>query len=175
MRTHERDLALELALAVPAVGQPGQLVGQRLLGEPPVGVDERVVESLDAQRGREPRVQLGGIERRDHDVVCAVLERAEQRVAGRGEDDHRHGVVRQPVEQVERGLAQQDRVRPAGRDGGERLVTARHGVHGTVEPGDDDVVDRHGENGGRERSHLPRSNGRYGVNLTVMTSPSAIR
>ena len=46
----ERDLALELVPAVAAVGEPGQLVGQRLQRQPVVGVEERVVEPLDAER-----------------------------------------------------------------------------------------------------------------------------
>ena len=74
----ERDRALELVRAVAAVREAREVVGERLLGEPPVRVDERVVELLHPQRGGHARLELGGVERLAQVVVRAGAQRGEQ-------------------------------------------------------------------------------------------------
>ena len=134
----ERDRALELVRAVAAVGETGEVVGERLLGEPPVRVDERVVELLHAQRRGHARLQLGGVERLAQVVVRTGAQRGQQQrllVLG-GEHDHRHRgeavVGAQPGEHVEAAeprqlVVEQDRVRPALCDERERPLAVGGG------------------------------------------------
>ena len=110
------DRALELVGAVAAVRQPGQVVGERLRGEPLVGVDELVVERLDAQRRPQARIELDRVERRGEAVLRAALQRRGHR---RGVGDHEHRRDGEPLvaQQLQRVLpAEHDRVRPVPRD-----------------------------------------------------------
>ena len=189
----ERDLALELVRAVAAVRQRGQVIGQRLPREPPVGLEQRVVEPLDAQRRDHARVQLGRVERLAQEVVRAAPQRLDEQVGSvrARQHDHRHGgelfVLAQSVEQLHPAqtrqlvvqqhhvgrLAPQQRERLLGVGGAAtrcprspsrdsrsaRVVSA---LSATITRGGGCVA-------------IPTSNGSYGVNLTVITSPSAIR
>ena len=74
----ERDGAVELVRPVAAVREAREVVGERLLGEPPVGVDERVVELLHPQGGGHARLELRGVERLAQVVVRPRAQRGEQ-------------------------------------------------------------------------------------------------
>ena len=152
-------------------GSAGQVVGQRLRGKPPVRVEQRVVQRLDAQRGGHARVQLGGVERLDQVVVGAAVQRIDQlgAVAVVGEHDHRDRrqpvVGAQPVEHLHAAEAgqlvvEQDRVRPALGHAGERRLAVpgrRDVVAALAELAHEDLADRVRPFGDEDEgsAHLP--------------------
>jgi hypothetical protein len=123
---------------VAAVGEAGQVVGQRLIGQAPVRVDERVVELLHPQRGGDARLQLGGVEGLAQEIVGAGPQGGEQerRLVLGGEHDDGHGgeaVVgaqpRQDLQPAQAGqlVVEQDRVRTALRHERQRALAVGGG------------------------------------------------
>ena len=132
------ERALELVGAVAAVGETGEVVRERLLGEAPVRVDERVVELLHAQGGGDARLELRRVEGLAQEVVRAGAQRREQErgLVLAGEHDHRHRrkavVGAQPGEDLEPAhpgqlVVEQDRVGLPRPDERERLLAVGGG------------------------------------------------
>jgi hypothetical protein len=123
----ERDGALELVRPVAPVREPGELVRERLLGEPRVRLDERVVERLHAQGGVHARVELRTVERRAQHIVRAAPQRVHGVLVAR-QQEHGHAVEAvvgaQPVEHPAEPRVDQDRVRAALGDERDRLLLA---------------------------------------------------